>query len=666
MKKLFSDDMNKGFSYIHKSFSLSVICFLLSGLIISRLFFIIGFERRTGILIITVLLLALVLYYCFRMIKFASTNNEIVFFSIVYGVPACYGFSFFLPFTRSIVWLILFAMCACTIYHVFCFHVSKRTYLASASLAILFSAFIFVGYQLVNYGRFELMYFTSWSEPKFINLFLLLFCGFGLFFFFHIILMFVLQKLSSLNFCMDYHCLKWPLPLRLLLLTSIIFICYLPYFISNYPGIISPDSAQEIYQQLGYDPLSNHHPIVHQIFIGCCLKIGAIFESLELGVAVYSLTQMIFLAFVFALSVDYIFILSGNVFLCTGILLFYAFFMVNGFFSVTMWKDVPFAAFCLLFTLLLTDEIIREKRQLKEKLFSIIGLITVGFMLCTMRNNGYYAFILGFPVFIFFNRKNFKKYAIVYLSLLLIVSSYQKLIFDDLGVVKSRTAESLSVPLQQIARTEMLHGSEEQSSIEFEILSEVFYNLDKLGDVYKSFLSDPVKSVESFNSEQFDTDPLRYLGCWARLGLRHPTTYIDAFLLQCYGYWYPDLDIGIVSTGVFDYANRLELEPSQKNSALKNKLLDTKHDIGSSQPTAIFYSCALMIWIIFLAAALMIINLQYDLMSLCAIPAAIWLTTLLSPVFLEYRYVYSLSVCAPFLIALAIVYKSNQVHYSKH
>ncbi len=51
-------------------------------------------------------------------------------------------------------------------------------------------------------------------------------------------------------------------------------LCWLPYFLYQYPGIMTPDSVNQFEQVLGLIPYSNHHPWVHTLLIGLIYHIG--------------------------------------------------------------------------------------------------------------------------------------------------------------------------------------------------------------------------------------------------------------------------------------------------------------------------------------------------------------------------------------------------------
>ena len=48
-----------------------------------------------------------------------------------------------------------------------------------------------------------------------------------------------------------------------------------------------------------------------------------------------------------------------------------------------------------------------------------------------------------------------------------------------------------------------------------------------------------------FDNAVFNADKGRYLGLWAKIGMRKPMIYLNAWLMTSYGYWYPDAVINV-------------------------------------------------------------------------------------------------------------------------
>ena len=70
-------------------------------------------------------------------------------------------------------------------------------------------------------------------------------------------------------------------------------LCWLPYYLYQYPGIMTPDSINQLEQILGIIPPSNHHPWVHTLVFGLFYHIGyGLTKNMVIAVSVYTLFQM--------------------------------------------------------------------------------------------------------------------------------------------------------------------------------------------------------------------------------------------------------------------------------------------------------------------------------------------------------------------------------------
>ena len=58
-------------------------------------------------------------------------------------------------------------------------------------------------------------------------------------------------------------------------------------------------------------------------------------------------------------------------------------------------------------------------------------------------------------------------------------------------------------------------------------------------------------------------------------------------------------------------------------------------------------------WLTLIACGLLLCKKRAKLLTPVLFLLGVWLTTLLSPVYAEYRYVYSIIVAAPFLLGMA-------------
>lgn len=617
-------------------------------LCLQRMRLILGAASHTGLTLPLLAALAAALVLLWYTMRGRRQSGEFAFYILTVPFYWLYAFAQYTELEKSLIWLLMYAAGAFFVSRALRKECSKKVGVAALGVGLLFAISIFLGHQLKINDRLEILYILS-DEPEEV---LRLLLGFGAqVMFYTTLLSYVFSYSMETDLSEDVRTDKafW----QILLMTAFILLCWLPYYCSFFPGNLSGDSLYEIEQQLGLTALSNHHPYIHQLLIGLCLKLGG--ASLQSGVAIYTAVQMLIMALGFALCVHLLGKMGANKTVRCAALAFYALFTVNAFYSVTVWKDVLHGAVTLLLMMLLVLES-ENKGDKKKKALRLVTTVVVAFLFCTLRNNGWHAFVLGFPLFAVCNRKNWKRLGAVFIAVVLMVCAYNHVIFDVLGVKKSATGEALSVPLQQIARTVKLNPDELDSE-DFTVLREVFPDLEALGEKYTSYISDPVKASGVFSSEVFDETPGRYLKAWANIGLKHPVTYVEAFLLQSYGYWYPDVEYWIIHNEI--EANDLGLSHSEESFAARHELSMLTWEISKFQPVAIIYSLGLMVWLLIIAAALLCLKGQGRLASPLCIMAAFWLTTLASPVYCEYRYLYGLVVSVPLFVGLALGVKTK-------
>ena len=81
----------------------------------------------------------------------------------------------------------------------------------------------------------------------------------------------------------------------------IIFGCWIPVYISFFPGILSYDGPYEIYCKV--DPIQ---PFFHVFILKSFYNIGVLFNSATIGIALYSLVQMIIMSSIFGYCTKFI------------------------------------------------------------------------------------------------------------------------------------------------------------------------------------------------------------------------------------------------------------------------------------------------------------------------------------------------------------------------
>ena len=98
----------------------------------------------------------------------------------------------------------------------------------------------------------------------------------------------------------------------------------------------------------------------------------------------------------------------------------------------------------------------------------------------------------------------------------------------------------LTVPIMQMARVYAYNG-DEMTGEEKAILTA--YIPEKNLVKYTPRVSDLVKV--GFNNALYEQDKKNFWKLWATLFKKHPMTYVNAWFLTSYGYWYPPADINV-------------------------------------------------------------------------------------------------------------------------
>ena len=591
----------------------------------------------------------IIFFFSVSRINQASDHTKMLFSVIILCLSSADSIQFFVPAEKSLFWLILIVLLSVAIYRLSFVPSEKSTVFASAAFGTLLAVSIFFGWQLQTYARFELLYvgqhmhFTAVRELfRLCGLSFLLSAGSLAFFSFSLRHGFSEPREKTEFKNRDFY-----------LIAGLLLLFWLPYYVAFYPGFLSVDSLDEIKLQLSLGQASNHHPYIHQLMILPFLKLGSFLGSLTVGVACFSFSQMIFMAFCFSSCICFLKEHGCRREILWIVFFFYAVFTVNPFYSITMWKDIPFAGICLLLMMRLIREVEKASPVKTQSVrWNNLLLILLLFLFCTLRNNGWYAFLLTFPFFILLNRKQWKRWLIIGLTAFLAVAAWHSILFDVLHVKKSEHGESLSVPLQQIARVVTMCKID-PSDESITILQEVLPDLDALPDQYNPISANRIKQQDVFKADVYEQNPSRYAKAWLSLGLKYPRTYLDAFLLNNYGYWAPDVSSWIVLDKVED-GSSLGIDTSERIPGMRAALLRLHNGLSTQEPVAFLYSIAFMFWILVAGCILLLLKGRKAEASSSIMLVGVWLTTLAAPVFCEYRYLYSFVVCVPLYLCMAV------------
>ncbi len=437
---------------------------------------------------------------------------------------------------------------------------------------------------------------------------------------------------------------------------GMILLCYIPVFLAVYPGFFVYD-AQDEYMQVVTRNFSTHHPLCHVLLLGGIIQlIFKLTGSYNLGIACYTVLQMTAMAGIFAWCVEKLRARgmgkAGRILL----ILYFGLCPVLVMFSLCSAKDGLFTGMLLIMVVLLRELCAEPETFFKQKgKVALFALSSLGMML--LRHNGFYAFLVFVPVITWYLRKHWKK---MLLTLVGIVAAYllmNALLTGLLHADDSENQEMLTVPISQMAR---VYANEKDAlSLEEKETLHKYLSEDALSR-YTPKVSDGVKIY--FNNDAFAADKLSFLKLWINWGIKHPFTYLNAWFMTSYGFWYPDTVIDVYrgnSVFTFTYEDSsyfgYEVEqPGTRESALPwlNELYrQMSLEIAQQRIPVIsmLFSPGFLFWVMIFLLGFFCYQKKWKKVMPFVLPLLCWMTVILGPTYLV-RYVVFLWVMVPLLL----------------
>lgn len=433
---------------------------------------------------------------------------------------------------------------------------------------------------------------------------------------------------------------------------GMIFLLWLPYFLRYFPGIMTLDSRV----QLSYIEdmiFRNNHPFIQTWFEGGIYNLGKfLFNNTNMAMGFYTIIQMLILSAIFAYAVKFLYKHKFNSIIVVLVLFAYALLPQFALYSVTVWKDVLFGGAMLIMLISVIEMTLTDKLKISNIILFVISAVMILFF----RNNGIYIMIVCLPFFIYCFRKKIKIILPILIGLFTLYFVVTGPVYNYLKVEKPSNVESLGVPLQQVGRVIASDGK--MGKEEKEYLMTIF-DFAEIKNVYAPHIVDPVKNHA--NRGVLATTEKQFLETWFSLFLKNPDTYVEAYLSQTLGYWYPSVKYW--TTGSLSNENTYGVHNVNLLPNILTKIIDRVNSLD--------YSLSVLCWGIGLGFILLFLSIVVasirkigkDKYFAWYIPfVGLWITMMLaSPVFAEYRYVYGLFTSLP--IILLAPYLKN--HLSK-
>ena len=538
----------------------------------------------------------------------------------------------------------------------------KRGVVLSLLFSALFSLALLTGKQCHTVENCNFLSLSFWCYAVFLTLY---FGG---------IILWLLQYLKQSQRKRNLQGEKWNWK-KFLLNWGLLFLCWIPVFLAFYPGAFVYD-AQDEFIQVASREFTTHHPLLHVLLLGGAVCFGnKFFDSYNLGIAIYTIFQMILFSGILTGS---IFFLSSHFMgtekqkrtLQIGITLFYGFFPVFPLYAVCSSKDTLFHGFFLMLLLFLLETAWQKEGE-KRKAALTVGLVCSSVGMLLLRRNAVYAYVVCLLILlgVCLWKKNRNSRRILF-YMLLSLCIYQGM---NSGLIKichatnEENQEKLTVPIQQLARTYQYSPevfTEKDRFVLFRYLKE-----EDL-PAYDADLSDLLKA--NFNNAEYQKDPKSFRQLWVKMGVKKPLTYLNAWLMTSYGYWYPDT-VNNVYGGqqrfTFQYGESsyfgFETEPPGVRNS-KFPWLEEQYRKLSLELTqqkmpvvSMLFSQGFLFWVF----AFLFLNICYRKEWNCLLPMGllflVWATFLLGPTFLP-RYGLILWLIVP-LECLLLITGTNDI-----
>lgn len=457
------------------------------------------------------------------------------------------------------------------------------------------------------------------------------------------------------------------------------FICWIPYLLKNFPGVMTIDSMNQFAQVIGVYAPSNHHPWMHTLVMRLFYNAGMFFTGdRTLAVAFYTVFQMVFMAACIAYLINTLLKIGLNKWALLLVVAFYALVPYNALYAVTVWKDSMFAGgvllyVCTLLRLLLWIRPVLKSEKGKQnglsdtkakstkadplqmnvgQVLDLIMLVLSGLGMSLFRTNGWYAFLVSIPFVIVFLRSYWKVILSLQVLVVVVVLLIKGPVMDARQVIQPDLVESLSIPVQQISRVIVQEKplTKEQEGFLNQIL-----DTSKIAELYNPYVSDGFKRLTRAGNQAYLEEHFgEFLKVYIQIGLKYPADYLVAFRDQSIGYWFPTQE-GIIAgdEGVIPNEFGVENRPVLKGS-LVIKINEIALKLKDMLPGyGILWSMGALFWLILLAAGMIIVRGDRRLLLLYIPCIAILLTLVVAtPVAKEFRYAYAYVYCIPLYLLL--------------
>lgn len=427
-------------------------------------------------------------------------------------------------------------------------------------------------------------------------------------------------------------------------LTCFLFLAWIPYFLTFYPGTLMQDEIFGI--RWPYE--TSNQPLFYNYFLSFLWELGKFFGDELLGFAVFTILKMFLMGFAISYLLIFLFNRGINKYFLIVCYLLFAFLPIFPNYAICLIKDTSFSIFVLFMVLFLYENKNDFGKIFKEKKTFFMFLF-LSLMIIWLRSNGLHiivatVFVLGYLSKNY--RKKFFALAVVLILAGTLPNHHRHVPFK----------ETVGIPIQQIARTLNVNGEISKEN------KEIFNNVIEISlfkKYYDVFWVDAIKWKPEFNDGYLYKHKKEFLRAWVETFPKNFSTYLTAHVLATFDFWAVSPWRLDYNQTIFLHAVNLEdLYTDNINTgiAVNNEILspDIAKKISEFMNANIFYlnagTCGNLL--LFFMTITILKGRRRNAVS--ALPIFFsWGTLLLAaPVAWSFRYVFYFALLMPFILSL--------------
>lgn len=339
--------------------------------------------------------------------------------------------------------------------------------------------------------------------------------------------------------------------------TSVIIVCWIPYIVMQFPGGISYDTYNQLYQFMVpaptyYDTLDisfdaeyiDHHPVFDTLLFGSFFWLGSTLGNQQIGLFLYTLLQTIGTSCIFGTACCYLDRLGMPKVVRLVALVLFALFPFFPLWATNIIKDSLHAAIFTLFFLVYIETFRTRGTNLTQPSWMASLLLASFFCILTKKTGAVIVVpsLMVLAIYCCISAPTNKRIAVrtrilgctLGIPIVALVLA-PALIFPAIGgVAPGGTQEAFAIPLQQV--TTVLRTHDDLSPEEKTAIEKVLDTQKALSN-WEYSSADGVKSQVRANTSFQDW--FDFVGTYFQIGLRHPQQYFTACLRISCDYFAP-------------------------------------------------------------------------------------------------------------------------------